>query len=251
MCESASVNSETKSTTSTASSNNGSSSSSGYRSGPAKISYAEMAQKPNKNSNGNIFDPEEKDNSSENIHIEAKLTPTSCELVKSENKIINSTKSSRKIIQSGSPRTPRHRNNEDNRCSDQKSELKKDTKLTETHEKNIPVKETYASKFGKMPSLTKSHSAPPYRTNTSKNLTLSLARNTNSPSHSNSEKCSNSLSFPKPLMSHIIKPPENKLHKSTVQQQQKQKQKISSETTQKTEAESKSIENETKHTVKD
>ena len=26
-----------------------------------------MAQKPNKNSNGNIFDPEERDNSSENL----------------------------------------------------------------------------------------------------------------------------------------------------------------------------------------
>ena len=250
MCESASVNSETKSTTSSTSSNNDSTSSSGYRSGPPKISYAEMAQKPNKNSNGNIFDPEEKDNSSENVHIEAKLTPISSELVKNENKI-HSTKSARRTIQSGSPRTSRHKNDEDNKCIDQKIELKNDIKLTEAQEKNIPFKETYASKFAKMPSLTNSHSAPPYRTNTSKNLTQSLSRNANNPSHSNSEKCSNSLSFPKPLMSHIIKPPEDKLHEITVQQQQKQKQKISSETTQKTEVKSKSVESETKPTVKD
>lgn len=174
-----------------------------------KISYAQMAQKPNKTSHAKDVFENDKD-------LPELSTGEATKKNNSKNDSKNSgsgTPRSQRRSSKGSPRAQRGKTNQDNKTNSKPDKnidnnSSNDTAVVTTS--SVTVKETYASKFGKN---TATKSAP---TTQRSNGQKSQVSNAN---RSSQKINTTNLPPPRPLMSQIIKPPEGKLNEIANQEQ--------------------------------
>jgi len=223
--DSASIISDTKSNASTSSSIGGSSVGTNAPSqlssqNSSKISYAQMAQKPNqKNMGANIMQNEEKDfieNTSEEIKTITQQT-------KNDTKLNDNTKSPIEKNIKGATSVQQDNTLDDTTSKDNKN--------------SIQVKDTYASKFGKVASIAKTNTSSPPPVSTATKTSNIKTINTTTSNNLNRTTTQQVPLSPKPLMSQIIKAPDSKMNEinstsntSSVTKQIQNKQKSFSET---------------------
>lgn len=161
-----------------------------------KISYAQMAQKPNKNPlSKEGFEGDNFKDLIVDISTSEIKKNTNSNNGKSETKSGGMTPRSQRRSSKGSPRTQRSKTNQETQRNEK---LDKSTDDIQNNTSN-QVKETYASKFGKGTQPKSPRSSFKGQSN-----------NRNAPGSSKVD--TTNLPPPRPLMSQIIKPPESKLN---------------------------------------
>lgn len=195
-----------------------------------------MAQKPN--SNNTSKDTNEIDLSKETIDIkDSKKIGNTTNKSDIKNNLQPQKPHNKKQAGKGSPRTQRGKvasvDNGKNKpvetCISSSNSVSMATVTTTT----VPLKETYASKFG---TNTDAKTVQPQRPKTNTTTTPSTNPiSTNKVAVTTATKVNASLSAPRPLMSQVINPPASKLNEvHELQQQQQQTQKSFSDTVKKT-----------------